>query len=92
MTRFKKNCWYYAYWSNKIENGLEIVPKKQQLTVDLENLSNELINISEFLGVDFINNENKIFNKSKNSIHKYDEWTREERDAFYEICEKYSNK
>lgn len=84
MSLFSKNCWYWFYWNNLIESQLNKISQNRWRRVKLENLSQELIDILEFVEVPIQNLELLHANKVKpaHTLIPSLDWTGEQKLAF----------
>jgi acetyltransferase-like isoleucine patch superfamily enzyme len=57
-TLLERNAWYWTYWNKLIEHSLGGVPASDKFVVELSQLNSSMAEISTFLGVEPIKDEN----------------------------------
>jgi hypothetical protein len=88
MMPFEKNCWYWYYVNNRINNDLSKIPKHRWIRIKLEYLDNKLETLCEFLGVDYYAIDIPHINKAKTPPRKWSEWSSKEMELFTKWCGK----
>jgi len=83
-SRFEKNCWYYKYWNSIICNSLSAVEASQWLHVELENLSDQIEGLQDFVGLKSNNirllKTNKVVSAHQNAYTE--KWSDEQEETF----------
>lgn len=89
MSLFGRNCWYWSYVNETIENALKSIPSDQQLKISLTNsMSAEYKAIQMFTGVQYMEIENVIANKAKKGEKpkNWNTWSEEQKEEFTQHC------
>ena len=74
MTAFERNCWYWTWWNQKIENDLNNIPKELWMRLNLSDLKNKTFEIQKFLGLEPIVVEAKKVNAATYKKLTSDDW------------------
>lgn len=89
MTAFEKNCWYWAYWNEKIKTQFNSLPKEQKLIVKLEELGDMSMIIQSFLGVKHSQNLELVHTNKAKKKHKNKnvfQWKDMHEQLFHKHC------
>jgi acetyltransferase-like isoleucine patch superfamily enzyme len=86
MDIFSKNCWYWSYVNESIERQLSSLRKEDKFFVKIENLSNSITELCDFIGVANEKMEVFISNSANYKVKKYEEWTDKEKNIFSDLC------
>ena len=90
MSPFERNCWYWRYWNEMIENQLKKIDRDRWEVYDLSQLDKRTKEISKFIGGDFKYN----FIKSNQSTYEkkdYKDWTSDQKNFLEKWCVSYYN-
>lgn len=88
MSEFERNCWYWTYWNELIENQLNVLPAASWMKVKLEELSDVQKDVISFVGADAskckqVEKTNAARNYSLSSV---EDWDSAMRTSFNLIC------
>ena len=87
MTAFERNCWYWAWWNQRIENDLKKLPDHLWMQVKLEELSAKSKEIQSFIGL-----PPRVFEVKKVNAAKYkklttENWTGPMKQLYRQHCD-----
>jgi len=86
MTRFEKNCWYWVYWNDLIEDFFKVLPEEQKLMIKLEDFNQNIDNIQNFLNVEPVKIQTQKINKAYYVVKSHNQWDEAQKIAFEKIC------
>ncbi len=86
MNAFEKNCWYWKYWNESIEDFFKLLPDNQKLFLRLEEMDGQVDKLQQFLGFDTEIIRVKKTNEAYYKLQKYDSWEDDQKDSFSKIC------
>lgn len=86
MTRFEKNCWYWVYWNDLIEDFFKSLPEEQKLMFKLEEFDQNIDNIQSFLNVEPEKIKTQKTNEAYYVIKKFVQWDEKQKESFNQIC------
>lgn len=86
MSSFERNCWYWQYWNELIEQQLNSLPKEQWIQIKLENLSRELSKVESFLGTDRGRQKVEKANVAQYKLRNSNSWSVEQKAMFQKWC------
>ena len=83
MTAFERNCWYWSYWNEIIENQLEDVAPSRKFTIRLNELNARKTELCDFLAINIGQASAKKVNAAKYDTLKREDWS-EEMEIIYD--------
>jgi hypothetical protein len=86
MGSFDRNCWYWSYWNNLIEEGFALIPAHLQDKIKLEEMNTQTSRILSFLGNKQGHAEVSVHNKATYELHPYSKWSADQVNSFKEFC------
>lgn len=86
MGAFERNCWYWSYWNNRIEEQISLLPEKQWMMVKLEELHTKLTDLCEFIGVPDEGLNIKGHNQANYTVLRADNWDNTQKEIFKKHC------
>lgn len=87
MTPFARNCWYWGYVNRTIASSFDALPNERRMTVTLEDLSDRMVDLQNFLGVvPHSELASVISNSAQYARYVHDDWSEEECTQFREFC------
>jgi hypothetical protein len=86
---FERNCWYWKYWNQLIENQLKNMPNESWLMVRLEHLATDLKKVCVFLKLEEFDWNLEHNNKAHYLLEK--NWNDQYEKIFSEYCEELNS-
>jgi len=92
MTAFERNCRYWGYWNQMIEENLSALPEEQSFQVKLEELHSRVPDLLSWLGAPQTQLNVRIFNQATHQEVGRDTWSEVQQAQFKRWCEDGMNK
>lgn len=86
MPSFDRNCWYWSFWNQKIENDWKTISDEKKYFLPLESLSENKNKILEFLNLSMNEIQTDKFNEASYEKFSFDKWTKEQKSVFEKWC------
>ncbi|GAB3099988.1 hypothetical protein G8770_03840 [Aestuariicella hydrocarbonica] len=88
MSPFARNCWYWSYWNQLIEQQFTDLPEDQKLMLRLENLQERLDDVASFLKCGSLKNVRvKQSNQASYQLSTQAAWTDAMHREFQQLCQ-----
>lgn len=87
MSAFERNCWYWRFWNEKIESDLAQLPQNRWSFVRLEELSDSMGDLQQFLQLPGDRLEVTVENKARHDKVTRHSWSEQDKAAFTRWCE-----
>ncbi|MEQ8905778.1 sulfotransferase [Ekhidna sp.] len=91
MDSFERNCWYWKYWNQLIENQLSAVKRERWMVLGLESLNKKLDDLISFIGESDFNYSVTKSNQAKYALKDINEWPEQWTDHLRTYCVDYYN-
>ena len=88
ITLFERNCWYWAYVNQTIDDALTSIPQQQQIKLTLDELNNGYNKLFNFLNVTHLPIKNMVTNKSRPNEDPFNknQWSQNYENMFIQHC------
>lgn len=86
MSAFERNCWYWAYVNETIEQAFEDVPPDRKMMVRLEELKDSVPELLSFMGVEKTDLPVQVKNEAFYAKTDAEAWAPEQVAAFNRFC------
>lgn len=87
MSIFERNCWYWSFWNQLIEQQLESVQQERQFFLRIEDLGTRIGDLCSFLGVQ----TPELVKNGRHNVATYkkfdsSKWSENDREKFLKWC------
>lgn len=91
MDSFERNCWYWKYWNQLIENQLKGLNRDRWMALSLENLNDKVDDVVSFIGEPNFNYSVTKSNQAKYTLKDLSDWPEKWNNHLSTYCVDYYN-